>query len=111
MAGEEREMAAEHTSTRGGDALSLQIALSALFGFSQTLLWALTGGGYFWPGWVWLGLSVGVGLHLVIARAAHREPSRYRALQAHADATALVVAVEVAVWLLTGAGYFWAIWP
>jgi Putative sensor len=36
----------------GGAVLALQLALTALFGFTVTLIWGLTGGDYFWPVWV-----------------------------------------------------------
>jgi signal transduction histidine kinase len=93
------------------DALSLQGALSALAGFVVTLIWALTGAGAFWPGWVWLGLAAALGVHLVILRARSPEPERHRALRVQAEATALLVALEVAAWVLSGLGSFWPIWP
>ncbi len=104
-------MAAEHTPHDLGSALSLQIALSAIAGFVTTLLWALVGGGYFWPAWVWLGLAVGVALHLVIRRARSAAPGPYRALRIQAEASALVVGLDVAVWALSGGGTFWPVWP
>ena len=41
-------------------------------GSSSPLLWALTGAGYFWPGWVWFGLAIAAGVHVVILRGARR---------------------------------------
>jgi signal transduction histidine kinase len=111
MAGEEPTMAAEQTSIRRGSALSLQIALSALVGFLNTLLWAVTGGGYFWPGWVWFALGTAAGVHVVILRALSAAPGPYRALQIHGEATLLITAVYVLCWLLAGAGSFWPAWP
>jgi signal transduction histidine kinase len=106
----ERDMAAEQTFPETGGALSLQIALSAIAGFVTTLVWGLVGGGYFWPAWVWLGLAVAAGLHLVIRRALSAAPGRYRALRVQAETSALLVGVEVAVWALSGGGMFWPIW-
>jgi signal transduction histidine kinase len=111
MAGEEPVMAAEQTSPIRGSALSLQIALSAIAGFVTTLLWAVTGGGYFWPAWIWFALAVAAGLHVVILRALTAAPGPYRALRIHGEATALLVGVYVAIWLLAGAGTFWPVWP
>jgi len=107
----ERVMAAEQTSPETGGALSLQIALSAIVGFVTTLLWAVTGAGYFWPAWVWLGLAIAVGVHLVIRRGLSAAPSPYRALRIQAEASALLGAIDVAVWALAGGGTFWPMWP
>jgi len=94
-----------------GDALSLQVALSALFGFVNTLIWALTGGGYFWPAWVWLALGIAAGVHAVVVHGVRATPGRYRKLRIHGEATGLILAVYVAIWILSGAGYFWPVWP
>jgi signal transduction histidine kinase len=110
MPGEERVMAAEQTSPDRGDALSLQVALSAIVGFVTALLWAVTGAGYFWPAWVWLGLAIAVGVHVVIRRGLSAAPSPYRALRIQAEASALLGAVLVVVWALAGGGTFWPMW-
>jgi signal transduction histidine kinase len=47
----------------------------AIIGFVCTLIWGLTGQGYFWPGWVWFGLLVCLGLH---AWYVHRQTPRHR---------------------------------
>jgi signal transduction histidine kinase len=104
-------MATPQTSIRRGSALSLQVALSALLGFVVTLLWAVTGADYFWPAWVWFGLAVAVGVHVVILRGLSAAPDRHRALRTHAEATALITAIYVAVWALAGGGDFWPVWP
>jgi len=110
MAGVDPVIAAEQTSPDRGSALSLQIALSAIVGFVTTLLWAATGGGYFWPAWIWFALATAAGLHAVILRARSAAPGPDRALRVHAEATALFAAVVVSVWLLAGAGTFWPMW-
>jgi signal transduction histidine kinase len=110
MAGEEQVVIAEQTSPARGSALSLQIALSAIAGFVTTLVWVLVGGGYYWPRWVWFGAAAAAGLHVVIVRALSSEPGPYRALRIQAEASALLVGVEVAVWALSGGGLFWPIW-
>jgi signal transduction histidine kinase len=99
-------MAEMSASIQRGSALALQIALSALLGFVVTLLWALTGAGYFWPAWVWLPLAIAVALHLIIVRAPGNS-----ALRVQGEATALVAAVEFVIWALAGGGYFWPAWP
>jgi signal transduction histidine kinase len=111
MAAEELIMTTRQAPMRRGSALSLQIALSALLAFLVTLLWGVTGGGYFWPAWVWLGLAIAVGVHLVIVRALSSTPGPHRALRIQAEATALITAIYVAIWALAGAGGFWPVWP
>ena len=81
-------------------------------GFVATLVWALTGAGYFWPGWVWLGLAIAVGVHVVIARALSAAPGPFRALRIHAEATALLVAIWTSrSGRSAGGGTFWPVWP
>ena len=46
-------MPAEH----GAAALALQSAVSAVLALVVTVVWAATGAGVFWPGWVWMGLG------------------------------------------------------
>jgi len=92
------------------DALSLQCALSALAGFVCTLIWVLTGFGTFWAGWVWLGLGIAVGVHVVIRRGMDPAPERHRALRIQAEASALIVAGAFVAWALSGGGAFWPVW-
>jgi signal transduction histidine kinase len=46
--------------------LALQIGISAAIWLFLVCVWALTGHGYFWPVWVFLGLGVLVAVHAVI---------------------------------------------
>jgi len=96
---------------RSGGALSLQIALSALLGFMTTAVWALTGGGYYWPGWVWLAAAIAVAIHAIIAGAQRMPPGANRGLRVHAHATALAAAILVVIWAITGSSVFWPVWP
>jgi signal transduction histidine kinase len=111
MAGEQLIMAIGQTSIPRGSALALQVTLSALVGFVTTLLWAVTGGDYFWPAWIWLALAIAAGVHLVLLRALSPAPVPNRALRTHAEATALITAIYLAIWALTGGGDFWPVWP
>src|SRR5215207_3789490 len=90
--------------------LSLHVALAALLGFVLTAIWGLTGGGYFWPVWVWIGLGLSVALHWVIRRALHAPPGPRRGFEAHAGGTAILGALLVMLWALTGSPTFWPIW-
>ena len=80
--------------------LSRHAGLSALIGFVNTLLWGLTGAGYFWPLWIWMGLGASLGLH---AAAAGRITK--------AQLFVGIGVVCVLVWALTGMHYFWPVWP
>jgi hypothetical protein len=56
---------------RAADARALAIhagVVAALVVF-LTLVWAVTGRGYFWPGWVLLGLAIPLGIHALVAWA------------------------------------------
>ena len=58
----------------GSKALAIQIGISAvLFGF-LVAVWALAGGGYFWPIWPALGLALAAIVHAAVlyARSSHR---------------------------------------
>jgi signal transduction histidine kinase len=103
-------VAASSSNDRGG-ALSLQIALSALAGFMATAVWALTGAGYFWPGWAWFGLAIAAALHGIIRSALRAPDGTYSALRIHGHASGLAAAILVILWALTGSATFWPIWP
>jgi signal transduction histidine kinase len=83
-------------------------ALAAIVGLGILLIWALTPGSYFWPGWVWLGLlipfavvkSVGMGL---------RMPRRGLGVQL--GISAVVMGILIWVWLMAGTSYPWPLWP
>jgi hypothetical protein len=51
------------TATDPHAALLMQGALSVLVGGACTVIWALTGGGYFWPAWVLGAWGAGLALH------------------------------------------------
>ena len=60
--------------TLGSEALALQIGISGLLLAFLVGVWAVTGGGYFWPVWPTLGLALLVVVHaaVVYARREHR---------------------------------------
>jgi signal transduction histidine kinase len=55
--------------TLGSEALALQIGISALLLGFLVGVWAVTGGGYFWPVWPALGLALLVVVHAAVAYA------------------------------------------
>jgi signal transduction histidine kinase len=94
------------------ESLTPRFAISAFAGFATTLIWALTGAGYYWPMWVWLSFAIPIALHLVVL-AARRPGPRFRhdaALATHAGISGLTIAVVVLVWAFTGAHAFWPRW-
>ncbi len=94
-----------------GDALAAHLAVAALVGLTCTLIWGLTGGNYFWPIWVWLGLGLSVALHRHAVLLARVGGDQEAGLRAHAELSLIVGAACVAIWALAGGGYFWPVWP
>jgi signal transduction histidine kinase len=84
------------------------MSFGVVLGVALTVVWAVTGAGYFWPGWVWLGMALPLAFQGTI-RFALRTPDR-RPLAVHAAISVVIGAVAVVVWLMTGLGYFWPIW-
>jgi signal transduction histidine kinase len=85
-------------------------AAAALAGL-LLVIWALTGAHYFWPMWAWFGLALPLAL-VAAVRWVRRSPDpRRRGLARQAFACLVVlVAADVAIWLMSGAGYFWPMW-
>jgi signal transduction histidine kinase len=110
MTAERHPLIAPEKAASSASPLSLHVALAALLGFVLTAIWGLTGGGYFWPAWVWIGLGLSVALHWVIRRALHAPPGPWRGFEAHAGGTAILGALLVMLWALTGSPTFWPIW-
>jgi signal transduction histidine kinase len=91
-------------------ALSLHAAFTVLLDALLTVVWAATGGGSFWPVWVWFGTAIPVAVHALIFDAVRRPRERSKGLVIHAQATGLVAAILIVVWALAGFGDFWPIW-
>jgi signal transduction histidine kinase len=92
-------------------ALSLHAAISALIGVFLSLLWGVTGAGYFWPAWVWLALAIPVAVHASFRLAWRRPPGRRRRTVLELGLAGTAAGVVIAVWLLSGAHGIWAGWP
>ena len=95
----------------GGAVLAFHVALTTLLGFVVTLLWGLTGSGYFWPMWVWFGLAVPLALHAGIRRAVDTTTGWRRGIAIYGVVTAVAAGVVVAVWAMAGSNAFWPAWP
>ena len=69
-------------------ALSLHAALTVLLDVLVAVVWGATGGGEFWPVWVWFGLAIPLAMHALVFDARRRPPAREKALLVHAQVTA-----------------------
>ena len=56
----------------------LHLGLFVLVNASLLVVWAITGNGYFWPGWVIGGWGVGLAIHAAIAFVAMQPISEAR---------------------------------
>ncbi len=89
--------------------LRFEAFLSAAIGLAVGLGWA-AGGGYFWPGWVWLALAIPLGLQAAV-RWGLRAPKGQRFLAVHTSVSFALGVMLLFIWLLGGARYFWPVWP
>ena len=80
------------------------------------VIWAVTGGGYFWPFWPLISLALVVGIPgWVVLVLEHPVPARLaagsKALAIQIGVSVLLFGFLVAIWAATTNGYFWPIWP
>jgi len=93
-------------------ALAPAIAGATAVALINMVIWAATGGGYFWPAWVFLGCAIFVapfawwhalgGLPLSAPRT--------RVLWV-ANVVGALIVVELLIWAFAGARGFWVFWP
>ncbi len=88
-----------------GSWLALQGAASLVVAIAATGVWLASRPQYFWPRWVWFGLAL-ILLIQYASRWALRRPHD-RALALHAVLTAVYIVMDVAIWALSGGGFFW----
>jgi signal transduction histidine kinase len=89
---------------------SMQLGISALIVFVMVVIWAVTDfGHYFWPIWVWFGLSIPVAVQYAVRRA-RGGPRQWRALNIHAALSTVVAGILTFIWAMTGFG-IWLFWP
>jgi signal transduction histidine kinase len=91
--------------------LSVQAGVSGALSFAVTLLWGLTGGGTFWPVWVWYGLAIPLGLNGALFGAMHVRRRRWRVFAIHAAVSSWISAILVVTWALAGSDEFWPAIP
>jgi signal transduction histidine kinase len=74
-------------------------------------IWALTGLGYFWPVWAILPLGLVLGIHAwIVLVLEYPEEAKSQPLALQIGVSAAIWLFLVAVWALTGHGYFWPVW-
>ena len=94
---------------RRRDGLREHAAAYGTVGLLCVLIWALTTRGYFWPLWPLLALAMPLAVH-AIAVHSRVVSRRWRGVAVHAGVLAVVAIFLVAVWAVTGMGYFWPVW-
>ena len=76
----------------------------------MVVIWAASGFGYFWPIWVWFGLSIPVAIQYAIRRSL-KGPRQWRgAVGPRRRCRASRAAILTFIWAVTGFG-FWLFWP
>ncbi len=88
---------------------TMQLGMSGFVVFLMVVIWAASGFGYFWPIWVWFGLSIPIAVQYAIRRSL-KGPSQWRALSVHAALSCVAGAILTFIWAVTGFG-FWLFWP
>src|ERR687895_1117883 len=92
-------------------ALTVQAAVSGALAFAMTVLWGLTGGGTFWPRWVWFGLAIPFGLNAALFGAFHVRRRRWRAFAIHGAVSGWISGTLVLTWAMAGSDEFWPAIP
>ena len=85
--------------------------MSGLVAVAVTAIWAMTGGGAFWPVWVWFGLAIPFGLNAVLFGAAHVRRRRWRTFAFNAGLTSWVAVTLILTWALADSDGFWPTIP
>src|SRR5271166_5063059 len=90
---------------------SLVRRLAFLAAVLVVAIWALTGQGYFWPAWVWLGLGVLVLLDGTAGWAWRKPPGAVRRVASVwalvGAGAAILMGTWLLTWLLAGVNAFW----
>ncbi len=93
-------------------ALNISVVLTAVFGFLTTIVWTASGGGYYWPCWVWLAGLTLIALPALTLTATALPAGHRRWLLLDAVVCASIAGFVLLVWLFAGAGRpFWPVWP
>lgn len=85
------------------------VGVGIVLALALTIVWGLTGTGYYWPGWIWFAVALPAAAVWSVRRAL--QTKLHRALAVNAAACGVLTLTLVATWLLSGHRYFWPIWP
>jgi signal transduction histidine kinase len=75
------------------------------------VIWAVTGGGYFWPAWVWLSFVLLLALAIAWRWSRLAPPGARRDLETQVAFSAVLTVYAFLIWAISGGGYFWPVWP
>jgi signal transduction histidine kinase len=95
----------------GNRRLRWEIGLVLAAGTAATVVWAIAGGDPAWPRWVWFGLITALAADIGLRLAWRTPPGRRRWFAVHVAVFSVLAPLEIVVWLLTGGGFFWPVWP
>jgi signal transduction histidine kinase len=87
--------------------IATQLSLSAVISLVVTILWGLTGMGYFWPRWVYFGLAAPLAFEIGLPRAWAEPRGPARRLAVHAMVSWILAGLSLVIWALSGGGFFW----
>jgi signal transduction histidine kinase len=99
------------TRRRGRLAIAIHSVVSGVIAVGTAVLWAATGGGYFWPAWVWLGLAIPVAFHGALHGALSVRNPRTRGIAVHGAISGVISGSLLAIWALAGGGFLWPLIP
>ncbi len=94
-----------------GPSFELHVSFSLLAGLVVGIIWLASGGGYFWPAWVWSALALALGLHAVAVRAWAARRDLEAAFRVKVELCAIITGYLWIVWALSGFHRLWPIWP
>jgi signal transduction histidine kinase len=114
-----RPAASDDARAQRGDrrqTLAMAIVTTAGIGLLLIVIWAASGGQYFWPAWVIISLGVPLAFYgwLVLLDERPDLPARMhmsRGLAVHTGVAAALSLYLILVWALSGGSDFWPIFP
>jgi signal transduction histidine kinase len=105
----------EELKLRRRRALAIHAAVYAAVNALLIVIWASTTRAYFWPAWPLAALGLPLMIHLWVQLLEERPwlvgRRGNRALAIHTGVYAATILFYVFLWLASGGGYFWALWP
>jgi signal transduction histidine kinase len=111
LSGQGPAMSAQDLRDLRRRSLRINAALTGLVALLLIAIWALTGAGTFWPIWAILPLGLVLAIHAwIVLVLEYPEEAKSQPLALQIGISAAIWLFLVAVWALTGHGYFWPVW-